>query len=835
MDRNRFIWTVVILAVTGLLSLRAQDSLGVTKIGDLFQTYGTTGPVELEGDLIYIGTMAGLMIWDVSNPTDPDSLGLFPGRQTRHLTASGHLAVCTWDYPQPGRVIDCSDPTEPKEVAVLESGVAWPSVLQGSTLYFEVDDGWGHTALSAVDLTVPAEPVYLDSILLRDSPDEPPIRDYCLNSPYLYVRYNDDRLVTYDISDWSDPIELSQIQSEWIRLWILDDILVGLTNASLQLFDVSNPDTMIKMGSCTTMGAYHSKPSIYNDYLYITSNDQNRSVYIYDISDPDDPVLEESITFNNSVKLCHVGDYLYCFKFSDPTTVYDMENPLEPEEVWRSSINGSVSGIAADGNLMAVSLADYGIGLVDITDPYNPIERSTLKISDDDFYPDVFLDNNYLIVGELDHGWGIIDAEDPTSPSIVYWDSTVAFRGMDVKDQIAYLITREDGCLIIDISDPEDPQLIASLESETHFSKIKRLPTCLVLCEYVDDNYPYVVIVDISDIENPRRVSSYQGSSLNWLYANYLFWHSGYNEYDAPCLFKVDLEDIEDPEIDKIETEEIIRSLAWHPSGHLATVSRTDYNFEYLRILRDPEYVNSAWYIPETGYYFDPYNQNRLGSDAIIIRDRVAYVCGRISLKIMDITNSLETNFPPFWNEHPDTISVLAGETMPLRFSVGDPNGDHPLGIHHETDILDAPVFLLSLTGDTLSCYWKTEIEDIGEYQLLLSVSDNEFTVTDTVKLTVYSPYRVQMHEPPRQFAVHDAYPNPFNSTLKVNYDLPKAGEVAITLTDIAGRQVRAFQQSKPAGRHAVSIDGEGLAAGVYWVKVAAGEDVGTQKVVLVK
>ncbi|MFC2150305.1 right-handed parallel beta-helix repeat-containing protein [Calditrichota bacterium] len=87
----------------------------------------------------------------------------------------------------------------------------------------------------------------------------------------------------------------------------------------------------------------------------------------------------------------------------------------------------------------------------------------------------------------------------------------------------------------------------------------------------------------------------------------------------------------------------------------------------------------------------------------------------------------------------------------------------------------------------------------------------------------------------PLEFAVTAAYPNPFNSTLKVNYDLPKAGEVAITLTDISGRQVRAIQQSKPAGRHAVSIDGEALAAGVYMVKVAAGEDVGTQKVVLVK
>lgn len=88
----------------------------------------------------------------------------------------------------------------------------------------------------------------------------------------------------------------------------------------------------------------------------------------------------------------------------------------------------------------------------------------------------------------------------------------------------------------------------------------------------------------------------------------------------------------------------------------------------------------------------------------------------------------------------------------------------------------------------------------------------------------------------PTEFKLHPPYPNPFNPTTTLEFDVPKTQSVALNLYDVSGRLVRELvQQEFAAGRQRVSIDGKEMASGIYFVSMVTGEFQAAQKLVLMK
>jgi hypothetical protein len=79
-------------------------------------------------------------------------------------------------------------------------------------------------------------------------------------------------------------------------------------------------------------------------------------------------------------------------------------------------------------------------------------------------------------------------------------------------------------------------------------------------------------------------------------------------------------------------------------------------------------------------------------------------------------------------------------------------------------------------------------------------------------------------------------FPNPFNPTTVVSYQLPAVSEVRLCVYDLLGREVRVLvNERKPAGDHTVRFDGSGLASGVYLYRLTAGSFVETREMVLLR
>ncbi len=93
----------------------------------------------------------------------------------------------------------------------------------------------------------------------------------------------------------------------------------------------------------------------------------------------------------------------------------------------------------------------------------------------------------------------------------------------------------------------------------------------------------------------------------------------------------------------------------------------------------------------------------------------------------------------------------------------------------------------------------------------------------------------------PETFALHANYPNPFNPTTTISYDLPKRSQVTLGIYNILGKQIKTLvNQSQDAGNRIAVWDGTDnlgrqVSAGVYLYRIQAGEFSQTRKMLLLK
>jgi beta-glucosidase len=80
-----------------------------------------------------------------------------------------------------------------------------------------------------------------------------------------------------------------------------------------------------------------------------------------------------------------------------------------------------------------------------------------------------------------------------------------------------------------------------------------------------------------------------------------------------------------------------------------------------------------------------------------------------------------------------------------------------------------------------------------------------------------------RVNQMPRDFWLGDSYPNPFNPTTVVSYQLPAASSVKLVVFDVLGREVGVLvDEVKGPGSYAATFDASGLASGVYMYRLTA-------------
>ncbi len=193
----------------------------------------------------------------------------------------------------------------------------------------------------------------------------------------------------------------------------------------------------------------------------------------------------------------------------------------------------------------------------------------------------------------------------------------------------------------------------------------------------------------------------------------------------------------------------------------------------------------------------------------------------------------LEVYNNSFWNydnlgDIPDGLGILSrtnenGDSTDQYFNLfTDPylvnvdEGDYRL--FAESPLRDAG------NPDTIFIDIDGSVNDIGlfggvygsSYEYPVTITTHDLAEVNSFELTIF--------------------PNPFNSTAMIPYELPERSEVQIDLFDLTGRRVEAlFNGQKEAGHHSLLLRANGLASGVYIIKMTTPKFEKSVRIVQIK
>jgi uncharacterized protein (DUF1501 family) len=86
------------------------------------------------------------------------------------------------------------------------------------------------------------------------------------------------------------------------------------------------------------------------------------------------------------------------------------------------------------------------------------------------------------------------------------------------------------------------------------------------------------------------------------------------------------------------------------------------------------------------------------------------------------------------------------------------------------------------------------------------------------------------------RFKLDQNYPNPFNPTTNIAYDVPVEMSLTLTVYNELGQQVRdLYSGVRSPGRYTTAFDASGLASGMYFYRLSAGNFVETKRMLLLR
>ncbi|MFZ4622474.1 MAG: T9SS type A sorting domain-containing protein, partial [Bacteroidota bacterium] len=85
-------------------------------------------------------------------------------------------------------------------------------------------------------------------------------------------------------------------------------------------------------------------------------------------------------------------------------------------------------------------------------------------------------------------------------------------------------------------------------------------------------------------------------------------------------------------------------------------------------------------------------------------------------------------------------------------------------------------------------------------------------------------------------FQLSQNFPNPFNPSTRITYELPVSSPVTLKVYDVMGKEITTLvNERKDAGTYSAEFTAPHIASGVYFYTITAGEFTATKKLVLMK
>jgi len=116
-------------------------------------------------------------------------------------------------------------------------------------------------------------------------------------------------------------------------------------------------------------------------------------------------------------------------------------------------------------------------------------------------------------------------------------------------------------------------------------------------------------------------------------------------------------------------------------------------------------------------------------------------------------------------------------------------------------------------------------------------IASSSGLIADTVNIVIHKfLYIYDFEQIPQTFNLYPNYPNPFNSTTTIQYDVVKPSHVTIAIFNANGQLIEILIDSqRDAGQYMISWDGSDMASGLYFFRMQADYYEITKKCLLLK
>lgn len=685
--------------------------------------------------------------------------------------------------------------------------------------------------------------------------------DLIVEGNYAYLLTEAPGLVIYDISNPSTPRVTSVVPADgyWGGMAKSGERLLtgGLWS---RLVNVSNPELPAVYTQANTHWGV-GVPAIGGNFVYATADDAG--FVVWDITDPANPNLIRHISFRNydrtNAKLAVHNGYLYYGSYqqgmSEPSLrsihIFALNDPTRPA-LLPDSIAGRFYDYELDSQYLyacgAVNSED-GLYVYDITSPETPQLVGSHSLGD----PVRLSVSDGRVVVTSQQSSHFFDVTDPGNPVLIStvnlganpWSAGTAIDGLN------YALAQDQQFFIMDVSVLENPETIVDQEVHTLFRLIGlRFPYAVVSTSpYDSGSYE---LIDVTDERNPLRLSNVSVVGEPRLLVNDVLLAAF---SDSVVLY--DVRNILQPErLAQIDALQVGSDGSFAvEDGYLYIVSNNHFQ---IYDIAEPSAPSQIVDLANTDYSSDLLVEYPL---AIIGN----YNNGTAVFDIVDREHPTLVETLPFVIESQETLGVAVLQNSVLyMMRIGAQDNIVDLSIpsspdYHFSDILDTAYSIIGSDDDYLyvsTGYYPDHIvvldihtdplnpQPVGFYPAYARSglrNDDRLYVCDNFSfqiLSLFGHFGADERNVPHisSFSLHPAYPNPFNGTTTISFDLPRSQPVVYDIFNNLGQNLSRVPLGElSAGAHRVSLDASAWASGSYWIKVQAGADVRSSRIMHIK
>ncbi|NQT64781.1 MAG: T9SS type A sorting domain-containing protein [FCB group bacterium] len=354
--------------------------------------------------------------------------------------------------------------------------------------------------------------------------------DGIFNSKSIYIDQNrvfiaagSDGLLVIDVSDINNPCLIDVYDSnnspnESATYVIVSDNIAYLTDTSSNGFlfiDVSDNNNI---NLIENFDGYYSNNSvsISGNLLVTVEHTGQDSIYFYDITNPSNPILLYSHcpfpglylrtlrTNDQYAFVCFqvgVDIMLAIYDISDPQNIYQTGECVIEYSSFIYDIVQKDSYLLIGGN--------HGLLVYELDNNGNPTFNSNFS----DFVSSIIDINDDIACIFHSDGLAFLDVStNPINPTLLsVWPTPDYVRSINIEENIVFLLIKDIGVYIVDISDIYSPILLSTISTHIYPEISQNLVVKNNTLTISDLNWNELLIYDITDLSNPVIEKA-----LNW-------------------------------------------------------------------------------------------------------------------------------------------------------------------------------------------------------------------------------------------------------------------------------------------------------------------------------